>query len=147
MKFSCFAKSADTKAWLQPVSGRHITRLAWMGCSAGASHNDTFGVGRLAWLFMVCADSPLLYMSAGALHNDMPFKSFVICWELSHCSWDTVLLALALEHASLACPFFLHAPHDRWMGCVQFGSIWPALPQRKHFSKSLSLLICSSLKG
>ena len=132
MRFSCFAKSAYTKVWLQPVPGRQITRLPWLGCSAGASHNDTVGVGRFAWLFMVHAES-FLYMSAGALVKDRLCRSLVNYWELSHCSWDAVLLALALEHDSLVCPFFTQVPHNRWPGRLHSGSIWSALLQRQHF--------------
>ena len=74
-------------------------------------------------LFMACADSPCLYMSAGAPFKYIAFKSFAIWLELSNCSWDAVLLALALEHASLVCPFFPHIPHNKWVGCMQSGSI------------------------
>ena len=58
-RFCCFAKSADTRVWLHPASGRQITRLPLVGCWLGASHNDTVGVGMFAWLFIACAESLL----------------------------------------------------------------------------------------
>ena len=86
-------------------------------------------------------------MSTVGLSRDRFCKLLTQGMASSSCLRDAMLLALALEHASLACPFFPHVPHDKWVGRVQSGSMWSALPQRKHLPRSLSLLDYSSLEG